>query len=126
MQVKQKEILDFIGKKIQTDEMWAEAFGKLITLDEPDQNGAVWDMLESINDSIRWDELFAQHPEVLDKLEEGARKSIEAGQTISLEEFFAIADSRPARRRGYKTVGARPIDSDFAAKLRIPRSVQDT
>ena len=72
--------------------MWAEAFGKLITLDEPDQNGAVWDMLESINDSIRWDELFTQHPEVLDKLGEGARKSIEAGQTISLEEFLAIAD----------------------------------
>ena len=93
MQVKQKEILDFIGKKIQTDEMWAEAFGKLITLDEPDQNGAVWDMLESINDSIRWDELFAQHPEVLDKLEEGARKSIEAGKTISPEEFFAIPTS---------------------------------
>ena len=92
MQVKQKEILDFIGKKIETDEMWAEAFGKLITLDEPDQNGAVWDMLESINDSIRWDELFTQHPEVLDKLEEGARKSIEAGQTISLEEFLAISD----------------------------------
>ena len=92
MHVKRKDILDFIGKKIETDEMWAEAFGKLITLDAPDQNGAVWDMLESINDSVRWDELSTQHPEVLDKLEEGARKSIEAGQTIPLEEFLAISD----------------------------------
>ena len=77
MQVKRKEILDFIGKKIETDEMWAEAFGKLIALDEPDQNGAVWDMLESINDSIRWDELFTQHPEVIDRIIEKGKRSTE-------------------------------------------------
>ena len=72
----QKEILKFIQNKIQTDEMWAEAFTKLITLDEPDQNGAIWRMLESANDSIRWDELFAKNPEKLQALADAARQSM--------------------------------------------------
>ena len=94
MQVAQdvkKEILKFIEKKIETDEMWAEAFSKLITLDEPDQNGAVWDMLESIKDSMRWDELFARSPEVLDKMAEQARKDYKEGRTISMDELFALS-----------------------------------
>ena len=77
MQVKHQETLTFLKKKIETDEMWAEAFGKLIGLDEPDQNGAVWRMLESINDSMRWDDLFEQHPEVIDRMIESGRKSME-------------------------------------------------
>lgn len=85
-----KEILKFIGKKIETDEMWAEAFSKLIGLDEPDQNGAVWDMLQGINDSMRWDKLFEEHPEVLDRIFEKSRKSIEEEKTISLDEFLAL------------------------------------
>ena len=72
----QKEILKFIQNKIETDEMWAEAFTKLITLDEPDQNGAIWRMLESANDSIRWDELFAKNPEKLQALADAARQSM--------------------------------------------------
>ncbi len=73
----QQQILDFLKKKIETDEMWAEAFSKLIGLDEADQNGAVWDMLESIKDSMRWDELFEEHPEVLDRIIEESQKSME-------------------------------------------------
>ena len=73
----QKQILKFIQNKIQTDEMWAEAFTKLITLDEPDQNGVIWDMLEDIDDSIRWDKSFAEHPEVIDLLIEKSRKSMD-------------------------------------------------
>ena len=103
MQVTQdvkKEILKFIEKKIETDEMWAEAFSKLITLDEPDQNGAVWDMLESIKDSIRWDELFARSPELLEKMGEQALKGYKEGRTISLEEFLAlIADDGSVPRQ---------------------------
>ena len=94
MQVTQdvkKEILKFIEKKIDTDEMWAEAFSKLITLDEPDQNGAVWAMLENIKDSMRWDELFEKHPEVLDRIVEEGRKSVKEKGTISLEECLALA-----------------------------------
>ncbi len=72
-----KEILNFIEQKIETDEMWAEAFSKLIGLDEADRNGAVWDMLESIKDSMRWDELFEEHPEVLDRIIEESQKSME-------------------------------------------------
>jgi len=72
----QTQILKFIQNKIETDEMWAEAFTKLITLDEPDQNGAAWRMLESIEDSIRWDKSFAEHPEVIDLLIEKSRKSM--------------------------------------------------
>ena len=72
----QKQILKFIQQKIETDEMWAEAFTKLITLDEPDQNGAAWRMLESIEDSIRWDKSFTEHPEVIDLLIEKSRKSM--------------------------------------------------
>ena len=71
-----KEILKFIQQKIETDEMWAEAFTKLITLDEPDQNGAVWDMLEAIKDSMRWDELFARNPEKLQAMADAAVKSM--------------------------------------------------
>ena len=85
-----KEILKFIEKKIESDEMWAEAFSKLITLDEPDQNGAVWDMLESIKDSIRWDELFARSPELLEEMGNQALKDYKEGRTISLEEFLAL------------------------------------
>ena len=87
-----KEILKFIEKKIETDEMWAEAFSKLIGLDEPDQNGAVWDMLESINDSIRWDELFARSPELLESMGESALKSLKEGKTITLDEFLEMTD----------------------------------
>ena len=95
MQVTQdvkKEILKFIEKKIETEEMWAEAFSKLIGLDEADQNGAVWDMLESINDSIRWDKLFEEHPEVLDRIVEEGRRSAKEKGTISLEEFLALTE----------------------------------
>lgn len=95
MQVTQdvkKEILKFIEKKIETDEMWAEAFSKLITLDEPDQNGAVWDMLESIKDSMRWDELFARSPELLEEMGERALKSLKEGRTISMEEFLELTE----------------------------------
>ncbi len=94
MQVTQdvkKEILKFIEKKIGADEMWAEAFSKLIGLDEPDQNGAVWDMLESINDSIRWNKLLEEHPEVLDRIVEEGRRSEKEEGTISLEEFLALS-----------------------------------
>ena len=72
----QTQILKFIQQKIQTDQTWAEAFTKLITLDEPDQNGAIWRMLESANDSIRWDELFAKNPEKLQALADAARQSM--------------------------------------------------
>ena len=85
-----KEILKFIEKKIDTDEMWAEAFSKLIGLDEPDQNGAVWDMLESVNDSIRWDELFARNPEKQQAMADRALKNFRKGKTISLEEFLEL------------------------------------
>ena len=84
------EILKFIEKKIDADEMWAEAFSKLIGLDEADQNGAVWDMLESIKDSMRWDELFARSLEMLEEMGNQALKDYKEGRTISLEEFLAL------------------------------------
>ena len=96
----QTQILKFIQQKIQTDQTWAEAFTKLITLDEPDQNGAIWDLLESANDSIRWDELFEKHPEVLYQLEEGVPKSIKEGKTLSLDEFLARSPEN-----GYQSPG---------------------
>jgi hypothetical protein len=93
-----KEILKFIEKKIDTDEMWAEALSKLIGLDEPDQNGAVWDMLESINESMRWDELFARSPELLERMGESALKSLKDGKTISLDEFLELTDEELLNR----------------------------
>ena len=95
MQVTQdvkKEILKFIEKKIDTDEMWAEAFSKLICLDEVDQNGVIWDMLEDINSTMRWDKLFEEHPEVLDRIVEEGRRSAKEEGTISLEEFLALTE----------------------------------
>ena len=88
------EILKFIQKKIETDEMWDEAFSKLITLDEPDQNGAIWDMLEAIKDSMRWDKSFEQHPEVIDMLIERSRQSM------------AKREQDKAERRARKSVKA--------------------
>ena len=85
-----KEILKFIETKIDADEMWAEAFSKLIGLDEAAQNGAVWDMLESIKDSLRWDKLFEEHPEVLYRIFDKSGKSIEEEETISLDDFLAL------------------------------------
>lgn len=73
----QKQILQFIQIKLETDQTWAEALSKLITLDQPDQNGAIWSMLESINDSIRWEKSFTEHPEVIDRLLEKSRQSME-------------------------------------------------
>ena len=103
MQVTQdvkKEILKYIEKKIDTDEMWAEAFSKLISLDEPDQNGAVWDMLESIKESVRRDELFARSPELLEEMGDQALKDYKEGRTISLEEFLALtADDESVPRQ---------------------------
>ena len=99
----QNQILKLIQQKIQTDQTWAEAFTKLITLDEPDQNGAIWDLLEDINHSIRWDELFEKHPEVLHKLEEGVPQSIKEGKTISLDEFLALSPEN-----GYQSPGGNP------------------
>ena len=95
MQVTQdtkREILKFIETKIDCDEMWAEAFTKLITLDEADQNGAVWDMLEAIKDSMRWDELFARSPQLLEEMGEQALKDYKEGRTISIEEFLALTE----------------------------------
>ena len=86
-----KEILKFIQQKIETDEMWAEAFTKLITLDEPDQNGAVWDLLEAIKDSMRWDELFARNPEKQQAIADVALKSYKERKTIPMDEFLALA-----------------------------------
>ena len=80
MQVTQdtkREVLKFIEQKIDSDEMWAEAFSKLITLDEAERNGVVWDMLEDINNAMRWDELLEEHPEVLDRIVERSRKSMD-------------------------------------------------
>ena len=85
-----KEILKFIQHKVETDEMWAEAFTKLITLDEPDQNGAVWDLLESIKDSMRWDESFARNPEKLQAMAGAALKSYKERKTIPMDEFLAL------------------------------------
>ena len=87
-----KEILKFIEKKIDTDEMWAEAFSKLIGLDEPDQNGVVWDMLEDINSTMKWDELFARSQGLLAEMGEKALKDYKEGKTISLEEFLELSD----------------------------------
>lgn len=56
MPAAQPEILAFIQRKIETDEMWAEAFGKLAGLEAPTQNAVVYWMLDDINQSIQWDE----------------------------------------------------------------------
>lgn len=93
MQVTQdvkNEILKFLEWKIDSDEMWAEAFSKLIGLDEIERNGVIWDMLEDINNAMRWDELFEEHPEVLDRIFDRSGKSIEEERTITLDEFLAL------------------------------------
>ncbi len=91
-----KEILKFIEKKIDADEIWAEAFSKLIGLDEIEQNGVIWDMLEDINSAMRWDELFARSPELLEKMGEQALKDYKEERTISLEEFLALTADESA------------------------------
>ena len=70
------EILKFIEHRIETDAMWAEAFSKLIALDEADQQGAVWDLLEAVKDSMRWDESFARNPEKLQAMGDAALRGM--------------------------------------------------
>lgn len=75
MPAAQPEILAFIQRKIETDEMWAEAFGKLAGLEPPTQNAVVYWMLDDINNSIQWDETLERTADKLAVVaEEAVRK----------------------------------------------------
>lgn len=75
MPAAQPEILAFIQRKIETDEMWAEAFGKLAGLEPPTQNAIVYWMLDDINKSIQWDETLERTADELAVVaEESVRK----------------------------------------------------
>ena len=75
MPAAQPEILAFIQRKIETDEMWAEAFGKLAGLEAPTQNAIVYWMLDDINKSIQWDETLERTADELAVVaEEAVRK----------------------------------------------------
>ena len=73
MPAAQPEILAFIQRKMETDEMWAEAFGKLAGLEAPTQNAIVYWMLDDINKSIQWDETLER---TADKLAVVAEESV--------------------------------------------------
>ena len=88
----QPEILAFIQRKMETDEMWAEAFGKLAGLEPVTQNAIVYWMLDDINKSIQWDETLER---TADKLAAIAEQAVQ-----ELRE----RDARKAARRNRKVM----------------------
>lgn len=84
MPAAQPEILAFIQRKIETDEMWAEAFGKLLLVDAAEQDGAVWDLLQSVNSSLSWDAFCAENAAAFDLMSRKAQQEAAAGQTLEL------------------------------------------
>ena len=75
MPAAQPEILALIQRKIETDAMWAEAFGKLAGLEASTQNAIVYWMLDDINKSIQWDETLERTADQLAVVaEESVRK----------------------------------------------------
>lgn len=84
MPAAQPEILAFIQGKIETDAMWAEAFGKLLSLDAVEQDGAVWDLLQSVNSSISWDAFYAENAAAFALMSRKAQQEAAAGQTLVL------------------------------------------
>ena len=76
MPAAQPEILAFIQRKIETDEMWAEAFGKLAGLEAPTQNAIVYWMLDDINKSIQWDETLERTADKLAVVAEEAVREL--------------------------------------------------
>ena len=91
MPAAQREILAFIQQKIETDEMWAEAFGKLAGLEAPTQNSVVYWMLDDINKSIQWDETLERTADKLAVWMEEARQEHEA--------YLKAKAERRAKRR---------------------------
>ena len=84
MPAAQPEILAFIQRKMETDEMWAEAFGKLLSVDAAEQDGAVWDLLQSVNSSLSWDAFCAENAPAFDLMSKKAQQEAAAGQTLEL------------------------------------------
>ena len=76
MPAAQPEILAFIQRKMETDEMWAEAFGKLAGLEAPTQNAIVYWMLDDINKSIQWDETLERTADKLAVVAEQAVREL--------------------------------------------------
>ena len=94
----QPEILAFIQRKIETDEMWAEAFGKLAGLEPVTQNAIVYWMLDDINKSIQWDETLERTADKLAAVAEQARREHEAY-------LKAKAERRAQRRKANQAAG---------------------
>ena len=84
MPAAQPEILALIQRKIETDAMWAEAFGKLLTVDAVEQDGAVWDLLQSVNSSLSWDAFCAGNASAFARMSRKAQQEAAAGQTLEL------------------------------------------
>ena len=80
----QPEILAFIQRKMETDEMWAEAFGKLLTVDAAEQDGAVWELLQSVNSSLSWDAFCAENAPAFALRSKKAQQEAATGQTLEL------------------------------------------
>ena len=76
MPAAQPEILAFIQRKMETDEMWAEAFGNLAGLEPPTQNAIVYWMLDDINKSIQWDETLERTADKLAVVAEEAVREL--------------------------------------------------
>lgn len=85
MPAAQREILALIQRKIETDEMWAEAFGKLLSIDAAEQDGAVWDLLQSVNSSLSWEAFYAENATAFDLRSRKAQQEAATGQTMELD-----------------------------------------
>ena len=99
MPAAQPEILAFIQRKMETDEMWAEAFGKLAGLESPTQNAIVYWMLDDINKSIQWDETLERTADKLAAWMEEARREHEAYLKAKAERRAKLREAKKATGR---------------------------
>ena len=100
MPAAQPEILALIQRKIETDEMWAEAFGKLAGLEPPTQNAIVYWMLDDINKSIQWDETLERTADELAAWMEEARQEHEAYLKAKAERRAKLREADKAAMTG--------------------------
>lgn len=76
---------DCIGRIVVMGQLLERAIEEARKLPEEDQETLAWVMLEEIDDQRRWDEVFAQPSEVIERMAEEALEDHRAGRTEPLD-----------------------------------------
>lgn len=74
-----------------------KAIAQMASLPAKEQDAIAQIVLDEIADEKLWDEKFARHPEVLEKLGDEALAEYEAGETVPLDDVLKELDETIAR-----------------------------